>query len=81
VITQKSIVSIRNTSSQVLDYSTRGAHLLRRSLGHLQLLGNSFARHIARPPRRRRETSLQASRWILDKGDMGQPSRLNLDRS
>jgi hypothetical protein len=32
-----------------------------------------FARHIARPPRRRRETSLQASRWIVDKGDIGQP--------
>jgi hypothetical protein len=71
--TQKSIVSIQNTSSQVLDYSTRGAHLLRRSLGHLQLLGDSFARHIARPPWRHRETSLQASRWIFDKGDVGQP--------
>jgi hypothetical protein len=71
--TQKSIVSIQNTSSQVLDYSTRGAHLLRRSLDHLQLLGDSFACHIARPPWRRRETSLQASMWIFDKGDVGQP--------
>jgi hypothetical protein len=63
----------KNTSSQVLDYSTRGAHLLRRSLGHLQLLGDSLARHIARPPRRRRETSLQASRRSFDKRNVGQP--------
>jgi hypothetical protein len=34
---------------------------------------HTFACHIARPPRRRWETSLQASRWILDKGDIGQP--------
>jgi hypothetical protein len=46
---------------------------LRRSLGHLQVLGDSFARHIARPPWRRSETSLQASRWIFDKGDVRQP--------
>jgi hypothetical protein len=46
---------------------------LGRRLCHIQLLGNTFARHIARLPQRRRETSLQASRWILDKGDIGQP--------
>jgi hypothetical protein len=32
-----------------------------------------FARHIARLPRRRKETSLQTSWWIFDKGDIGQP--------
>jgi hypothetical protein len=32
-----------------------------------------FACHIVRPPRRCRETSLQTSRRILDKGDIGQP--------
>jgi hypothetical protein len=73
VTTQNSIVSIHNTSRQVLDYSTRGAYLLRCGLGHLQLLGDTFARHIARLSWRQRETSLQASRWILDKGDVGQP--------
>jgi hypothetical protein len=69
---QSSIVSIHKTLRQVLDYSTRGAYLLRRSLGDLQLLGDTFASHIERPPRRRGETSLQASRWIVDKGDIGQ---------
>jgi hypothetical protein len=34
---------------------------------------DTFACHISRPPRRRRETSLQASRWILDEGHIGQP--------
>jgi hypothetical protein len=68
---QSSIVSIHNTSRQVLDYSTQGAYLLRRSIGDLQLLGNTFARHIAQPSRWRRETSLQASRWIVNKGDIG----------
>jgi hypothetical protein len=72
VTTQKSIVSIQNTSRQVLDYSTRGAYLLRCSLGHLQFLGDALACHIAGPPRRHRETSLQASRWIFDKRDVGQ---------
>jgi hypothetical protein len=67
---QSSIVRIHKTSRQVLDNSTRGAYLLRRSLGDLQLLGDT--RHIVRPPRRRRETSLQASWWIVDKGDIGQ---------
>jgi hypothetical protein len=66
-------LSAYNTPRQVLDYSTRGTHLLGRSLCHLQLLGDSFARHIARPPQRRRETSLQASRQIFNEGDVGQP--------
>jgi hypothetical protein len=57
---------------QVFDYSTRGTHLLGRHFYHLQLLGDTFVRHIARPPRRRRETSLDC-RWIVDKGDIGQP--------
>jgi hypothetical protein len=70
--TQNSIISIHNTTRQVLDYSTRGAYLLRRSLGNLQILGDTFARHIARPPQRRRETSLQASLWIVDKGNIEQ---------
>jgi hypothetical protein len=61
-----------NTLGQVLDYSTRGAYLLRRSLGDFQLLGDTLARHIVQPPRWRRETSLQASRWIVDKGNVGQ---------
>jgi hypothetical protein len=70
--TQKSFISIQNTSNQVLDYSTRGAYLLRCSLGHLQFLGDTLACHIARPPCRRRETGLQASRRIFDKRDVGQ---------
>jgi hypothetical protein len=45
---------------------------LRRSLGDFQLFGNALACHVARPPRRRRQTSLQASRWILDEGHVGQ---------
>jgi hypothetical protein len=70
--TQNSIVNIHNTSRQILDYSTRGAYLLRRSLGDLQLFGDTFACHIVQPSRRCRETSLQASRWILDEGHIGQ---------
>jgi hypothetical protein len=66
-------LSAYKTSRQVLGYSTRGTHLLGRSLRHLQLLGDTFARHIARLPRRRRETSFQASRWILNEGNIGQP--------
>jgi hypothetical protein len=62
-----------SASKQVLDYSTQGTDLLGHRFCHLQLLGDTFARHIARPPRWRRETSLQASRWIVDKGDIGQP--------
>jgi hypothetical protein len=56
----------------VLDYSTQGAYLLRRSLGDLQLLGDALLCHIARPPWRRRETSLQASWRIIDEGHIGQ---------
>jgi hypothetical protein len=70
--TRNSIVSIHNTSRHVLNYSTRGAYLLRRSLGDLQLLGDTFAHHIARPRWRRKETRLQASRWIVDKRNVGQ---------
>jgi hypothetical protein len=66
-------LSAYNTPRQVFDYSIQGTHLLGRRLCHLQLFGNTFARHIARHPRRRRETSLQASRWIFDKGDIGRP--------
>jgi hypothetical protein len=65
--------SAYNTPRQVLDYSTRGTHLLGHRFCHLQLLGNTFARHSVQPPPRRRETSLKASRWIVDKGDIGQP--------
>jgi hypothetical protein len=45
---------------------------LRRSLGDFQLFGDALACHIARPPRRRRQTSLQASRRIIDEGHVGQ---------
>jgi hypothetical protein len=69
---QNSIISIDNTARQVLDYSTRGVYLLRRSLGDLQLLRDALACHIEWPPRRRRETSLQASRRIIDEGYVGQ---------
>jgi hypothetical protein len=70
--TQNSIVSIHNTARQVLDYSTRGAYLLGRSLGDLQFLGDALACHISRPPWRRKETSLQASRTIIDERHIGQ---------
>jgi hypothetical protein len=45
---------------------------LRRSLSDLQLLGDALACHIARPPRRRRQTSLQSSRRIVDERNIGQ---------
>jgi hypothetical protein len=67
-----------NTSRQVLDYTTRGTHLLGRSLCHFQLFGDTFACHIPWPPRRCRETSLQTSRWILNEGDIGQPRSAEL---
>jgi hypothetical protein len=57
---------------QVLDYSTQGAYLLRRSLGDLQFLGDALACHIARSPWRCGETSLQASRRIIYEGHNGQ---------
>jgi hypothetical protein len=66
--TQDSVVNLRNTARQVLDYSTRGAYLLRCSLGDFKFLGDALACHIARPPQWRRETSLQASRRIVDVG-------------
>jgi hypothetical protein len=39
---------------------------------HLQLLGDTLPCHIAWLSRWRRETSLQASRSIINEGDMGQ---------
>jgi hypothetical protein len=46
------------------------AYLLRRGLRDLQLLGHSFVGRIARPPWRRGQTSLQASRRILNERDV-----------
>jgi hypothetical protein len=69
---RNSIVSIHNIARQVLDYSTRRVYLLRRSLSDLQLLGDALACHVARPPWRRRQTSLQTSRRIVDEGGIGQ---------
>jgi hypothetical protein len=37
----------------------------------LQLFGNALSRHIVRPPRRRRQTSLQTSWRILDERNIG----------
>jgi hypothetical protein len=54
-----------NTSTQLL-------YLLRRSLSDLQLLSDALVCHVARPSRRRRQTSLQTSRRIVDKGDIRQ---------
>jgi hypothetical protein len=70
--TRNSVVSLHNIARQVLDYSTRGVYLLRCSLGDFQLFSNALACHIARPSRRRRQTSLQASRRIIDEGHVGQ---------
>jgi hypothetical protein len=39
---------------------------------HLQFLGDMLSCHIARPSRRCRKTSLQASRSVINEGDMGQ---------
>jgi hypothetical protein len=57
---------------QVLDYSTRETHLIGDYFCHLLLLGDALPCHIARLSRRRRETSLQASRSIINGGDLGQ---------
>jgi hypothetical protein len=70
--TRNLVVSIHNIARQVLDYSTRGVYLLRRSLGDVQLFGDALACHIVRPSRRRRQTSLQASRTIINEGHVGQ---------
>jgi hypothetical protein len=70
--TRNSVVSIHNIARQVLDYSTRGVYLLRRSLSDLKLFGDALVCHVARPPRRRRQTSLQARRRIVDEGHIGQ---------
>jgi hypothetical protein len=55
------------------EYSTtllKMAHLWGRGLCDLQLLRQALAGRIARLPRRRGQTSLQASRWILHKGNV-----------
>jgi hypothetical protein len=65
------VFSIHKIERQVLDYSTRGLYLLRRGLSDFQLLGNALACHVARPPRRRRQTSFQTSRRIADEGGIG----------
>jgi hypothetical protein len=46
------------------------AYLLRCGFRDLQLLGHALAGHVARPPWRHRQTSLQASWWILNERDM-----------
>jgi hypothetical protein len=54
-------------------YSTtllKMAYLLGRGLRDLQLLGHAFAGRIARPPQRRRQTSLQTNRLILNERDV-----------
>jgi hypothetical protein len=66
------VVSIHNIEKQVLDYPTRGFYLLGCGLSDLELLGHTLACHVVRPPWRRRQTSLQASRRILDERDIGQ---------
>jgi hypothetical protein len=66
------VVSIHNIEKEVLDYPTQRAHLLGGGLRDLELLGHALACHIARLPWRRRQTSLQASRRILDERDIGQ---------
>jgi hypothetical protein len=45
---------------------------LRRGLSNLQLLGHALACHVARPPWRCKQTSLQTSQRILDERDVGQ---------
>jgi hypothetical protein len=55
------------------EYSTtllKTAYLLGRGLSDLQFLHHALAGRIARPPRRRGQTSLQASRLILNERDM-----------
>jgi hypothetical protein len=79
--TRNFFVSIHTIASPELDYSTQRVYLLRRSLSDLQLLGVALACHVARPPRRRRQTSFQTSRRIADEGTLGSPGRPNLDRS
>jgi hypothetical protein len=57
---------------QVTDYFTLGTHLVGSCLYHLQLLGYALLCHIVRLSQRHGETSLQASRSIINKRDMGQ---------
>jgi hypothetical protein len=66
------LLSAHTTSKSLLDYSTRRVYLLRRGLSNLQLLDHALACHVAQPPRRHRQTSLQTSRRILDERDIGQ---------
>jgi hypothetical protein len=54
-------------------YSTtllKTAYLLGRGLCDFQSLGHTLPDHIAWPPRRRGQTSLQASRLILNERDV-----------
>jgi hypothetical protein len=55
-----------NSRHRNLTTLLKTTYLLRRDLRDLQLLGHAFAGRIARPPRRRGQTSLQASRLILN---------------
>jgi hypothetical protein len=65
-------LSEHSTHWKVLDYTIRGTHLLVGRLCDLQFLGCMFPRHIARPSRRRRNASFEAS-WLLnDEWDVGQ---------
>jgi hypothetical protein len=74
-------LSTRNTSRQVLDYFTRGTHLLGSDLCHLQLLGDTLLRHIVRPSRWRRRLASKLVSGSSMRGIWRSPSRLNLDRS
>jgi hypothetical protein len=67
------VVSIHNIAKQVLDYPTQGAYLLGCGLHDLKLLGHVLAGHVAQLPWWRRQTSIQASRRILDERNVGQP--------
>jgi hypothetical protein len=69
---QNFAINTHNIEKQVLDYPTRGFYLLGCGLSDLELLGYALACHVAQPPRRRRQTSLQISRRILDERDIGQ---------
>jgi hypothetical protein len=68
---QRNFVVSHNIEKQVLDYPTRGFYLMGCGLSDLELLGHMLACHVARPPWRRRQTSLHASWRILDERDVG----------
>jgi hypothetical protein len=59
-------LSAYSTKWKVLDYTTRGTHLLAGRFGYLQLLGGAFPRHIARPRRRRGNASFQVKDRLGD---------------